>query len=233
MFRDATSFNQNINSWDVSSFGECFSMFFGATSFNQPLDNWDMSNAFWLSGMFRDASSFNQPIGNWNLSNAEFMGSMFKGASSFNQPIDSWDMSNVTEMDEMFRNATSFNQDISSWCVEDIPAEPTLFSDNSPLQNIFIPIWGATCTLSVFENSLEDIKIYPNPVQNQLFLTWSSYMISDQLELGIYDISGKLVFNETYVQNPSQIDVSQLANGIYFLKVSSRNQTTVKRIIKK
>ena len=43
-------------------------MFKEASSFNQPLDQWDVSNVYDMYSMFREASSFNQPLDNWNVS---------------------------------------------------------------------------------------------------------------------------------------------------------------------
>jgi len=40
MFRSATSFNQPLNSWDVSNVTVMFQMFRSATSFNQDLSGW-------------------------------------------------------------------------------------------------------------------------------------------------------------------------------------------------
>ena len=62
-------------------------MFKNARSFNQPLNNWNMSNVETMVGVFDGAISFNQPLNNWNVSNVDFMGHMFDGALSFNQPL--------------------------------------------------------------------------------------------------------------------------------------------------
>ena len=37
-------------------------MFKDARSFNQPLNNWDVSNVDYMNHMFEDAGSFNQPL---------------------------------------------------------------------------------------------------------------------------------------------------------------------------
>lgn len=137
MFRQ-TSFNTNINNWDVSSCTNFLEMFRQASSFNQPLDNWDVSSVTIFQSMFYNASSFNQDIGNWNINTSSNvnMVAMFRGASSFNQDISGWDVSSVTTMYLMFNQAYSFNQDISSWDVSSCASFQSMFYQSSFNQDI-------------------------------------------------------------------------------------------------
>ena len=187
-----------------------------------------------MLGCFKSAENFvlntSQPP---NLNNVESMQSMFSGATSFNQPLNNWDVSNVFSMSSMFENATSFNQDISDWCVEQIPYEPAGFASNCPLQANFYPNWGDTCTFSIAENSLNNFKVYPNPVENQLNLSWSSIDFSDEMNIQIFNLNGEKVFEQSNDQKSSEINVSQLSSGVYLLKIISGEKSAVRRIVKK
>lgn len=71
MFKDATAFNQPLNTWDVSQVYldpdgyDFWYMFSGATSFNQPLFNWNTQSIANMNNMFENATSFNQDISTW------------------------------------------------------------------------------------------------------------------------------------------------------------------------
>ena len=74
-------------------------MFWNASSFNQDISSWDVSSVYDMTDMFYNASSFNQDISSWDVSNVTNMTYMFYEHSSFNQPISNWDVSNVTNME--------------------------------------------------------------------------------------------------------------------------------------
>ena len=71
-----------------------------------------------------------------------------------------------------------------------------------------------------------DVYVYPNPVQNTLFIQ-SSEAVE---QATIYDISGRML-QQTF--NPAQsIDISNLANGIYLVKVKTAAGESVSKIVK-
>ncbi|MDB2672877.1 BspA family leucine-rich repeat surface protein, partial [Flavobacteriaceae bacterium] len=144
----ASSFNQDISNWNVSSVTSMHNLFNGATVFNQAIGRWNTTNVTGMSGVFSD-SNFNKDLSGWNVSNVTDMSSMFQGATAFNQDIGNWDTSIVNAMEGMFRDATLFNQDLSDWCVSNIGSEPDVFRNNSLLTDANMPVWG-TCPDGTF-----------------------------------------------------------------------------------
>ncbi|HEX7016540.1 MAG TPA: BspA family leucine-rich repeat surface protein, partial [Cyclobacteriaceae bacterium] len=141
MFVSATSFNQPINHWDVSTITNMEGMFRG-TSFNQPLDNWDVSSVTSMFNMFFGNVAFNQDISNWDVSKVTSMQWMFYnntgGSSAFNQNLGGWDISSVTTMDGMLWNSglsrQNYEATLAGWAELDpgetkIPTGVVLSSD--------------------------------------------------------------------------------------------------------
>jgi len=95
-----TTFNTDLNHWDVSNVENMASMFADNNSFNGDISNWDVSEVYTMVGMFTRATSFNQDISSWNVGKVEYMTNMFNGASSFKQQLGNWATNNVTGCDD-------------------------------------------------------------------------------------------------------------------------------------
>ena len=77
-------------------------------SFNQNINSWDVSNVTNMDRMFASAYAFNQDISNWDVSNVTNMYAMFAYATSYNQNLSSWSVDGVTECDNFSQDATSW-----------------------------------------------------------------------------------------------------------------------------
>jgi len=75
--------------------------------------------------------------------------------------------------------------------------------------------------LGIEDNSLNNIRIYPNPTTNKLYFKSS---IAEDFNISVYDILGKKVLENTVNINKS-LDVSQLNNGIYIVRFDDYNST--------
>lgn len=91
-------------------------------------------------------------------------------------------------------------------------------------------IWGESCTnLSINDINTFDYTIYPNPAIDFVNIkTGSNNNSIDRIE--IYDATGKFVKVYNEIQN-NRISISQLEEGIYFLKLYSRTSINTEKII--
>lgn len=76
----------------------------------------------------------------------------------------------------------------------------------------------------------DDIRIYPNPVKNTLFV------VSDKINLPMYvsiiDIQGKILFKQIYTGRFIEINTSVFEPGIYFVCFTDKDKTRVHKILK-
>ena len=77
------------------------------------------------------------------------------------------------------------------------------------------------------DNKASDkIKLYPNPVKSNLFVDG----LPQNATVKIYDMRGKLLLSSKNGEN--QIDVNNLAKGVYSIQISGRNGITTKKFVK-
>ena len=74
--------------------------FYNATTFNQNISSWDISNSTSIDQMFGNAGAFNNgespDIGKWDTSSVTSMNFTFYNATNFNQDISTWNVGLVT-----------------------------------------------------------------------------------------------------------------------------------------
>ena len=107
---------------------------------------------------------------------------------------------------------------------DDIVATATDANGNSSEFGVSI---NYALSVSQFENQL--VKLYPNPVSNQLFIQFSS---SETYNLKVVNVLGKIILAEDNVSFKTSLNVENLSKGIYFLTIHSMsgNAQTIKFI---
>jgi hypothetical protein len=75
----------------------------------------------------------------------------------------------------------------------------------------------ASQPVGVVENSAPQFAVFPNPTIDYLTVQWEN---ANNVPYAIFNIEGKRVL-EGSLSNNSQIEVSALANGLYFLKTAT------------
>jgi len=68
----------------------------------------------------------------------------------------------------------------------------------------------------------QNIKLYPNPAEEVLFVELENNRKSDYV---IYDILGKVEKTGQLVDNKSQINISELSTGMYIIQINTENNS--------
>lgn len=95
------------------------------------------------------------------------------------------------------------------------------FATVSYLQNDLNLFLNDLITLSVDQQTVETISMYPNPTKDKLYFKMPS---QDSFSVSVYTILGKKVIEKT-IENTSSLDVSNLADGVYIIKFNTYNET--------
>jgi len=85
-----------------------------------------------------------------------------------------------------------------------------------------------TTEVGIKSSTSKEITIYPNPVKNDLY--FNHYYEKIEL-LEITDLTGRTIINKTDFTGQS-IDVSEITQGVYFLKLTNKEQITINKFVK-
>jgi hypothetical protein len=86
--------------------------------------------------------------------------------------------------------------------------------------------------LSADSFKANQVAVFPNP-STGIFNISLGNLTANKIE--VYDISGKIILQKNNLEvsnNQTNIDLSNALNGVYFVKISTENNTITKRIIK-
>ena len=137
--------------------------------------------------------------------------------------LTSLDVRNGNNTNFSLFNSTS-NPNLTCIYVDDAPYSTTNWTDIDPASTFVNN--EAECALSIGDNKFElDVTIYPNPTANYLFIEGNKNPIS----ISIYNLLGAEVIATS---NTDKIDVSELSNGVYIIKISDGIDQTDRKFIK-
>ncbi len=100
------------------------------------------------------------------------------------------------------------------------------------LQTLFNQ-WNG-CTASGIDNVIsEGIKIYPNPVHDDLTIEGINTVTPATVDFSIFDNVGRLViFKQIPCKENCKLDISTLSKGFYFIEVETEDNLIVEKFVK-
>ncbi|PKP27036.1 MAG: hypothetical protein CVU03_00360 [Bacteroidetes bacterium HGW-Bacteroidetes-2] len=91
-------------------------------------------------------------------------------------------------------------------------------------QGVQIPYEITTLGVENFPEISLQMVVYPNPTSSKAILKIENYAFQ-QLTYSLFDVHGKLIFNQKITNSDTPITMEHLASGTYLLKVTSQNKT--------
>ena len=79
-------------------------------------------------------------------------------------------------------------------------------------------------------NSNYIVKIFPNPAEEKVKIYLSD--ITGSALLSLFDVNGKKVIERSLQERKTQIDISALPRGVYFVRVQDEKMTEVTKLVK-
>ncbi|MEO1030425.1 MAG: FG-GAP-like repeat-containing protein [Bacteroidota bacterium] len=99
----------------------------------------------------------------------------------------------------------------------------------NPAINTTHTIVEGKAPLSVADETLTNVKLYPNPV-NDVLIIQTPADLTEKIAT-VFDITGKRVYNQKLTNN--RLDVSSLQGGLYVLRIESDGKSIRRKFIKK
>ncbi|GAA4774829.1 MULTISPECIES: S8/S53 family peptidase [Flavobacterium] len=99
-----------------------------------------------------------------------------------------------------------------------------------PIPNMQAAIESINATLGVAENNQILFSVYPNPARDKVTLNLFEDFNKKSVE--IYSVLGQKISVKSFDGQSTDLDVSSLEKGVYFLKVKSGSKETTKKFIK-
>ncbi len=88
----------------------------------------------------------------------------------------------------------------------------------------------ATTTTGIENWLMNSISLYPNPAKEYIDVRVDELHVTG---MEVYDVYGKLINTVSVIDNPTRINVSGLASGMYFVRVTTEQGVVTKSFVKK
>ncbi|PHR69637.1 MAG: leucyl aminopeptidase [Lutibacter sp.] len=88
----------------------------------------------------------------------------------------------------------------------------------------------SSSSLNVAQNNFATFKLFPNPTNGILNLSFDTTKLSDT-SIRFYDLLGKLVYEKSNLNNHESINLQTLEKGVYFAVITNGNSRVTKKVI--
>lgn len=94
-----------------------------------------------------------------------------------------------------------------------------------------VQIGGSSSNASIEENGIISIKIFPNPVREELTIVFDQQK-NNNITVNIKDLQGRIVYSNTISNEKTIVNTSNFANGFYMVEATNGIKTIQQKVIK-
>ncbi len=140
---------------------------------------------------------------------------------------------NIESTVETVRSKGGDPKEIHFWNNKRLPANPDLLSSYTKEGMVFscTTTWKPELcsSLDVDDYQISKASVYPNPVNSILNIQGINEF---PVSIEIVNISGQILLNKILKNENDSIDLENISNGIYFLKINEKKSSIIKEFIK-
>jgi hypothetical protein len=76
-------------------------------------------------------------------------------------------------------------------------------------------------------------SVYPNPSAGKISILWDGEAVTEQIEVSLFDLQGKLVEKMLHLRdgNKIEVDFTKVSNGVYELVVQGKKSRALKALL--
>lgn len=98
---------------------------------------------------------------------------------------------------------------------------PTFGTNNDGGEILDTMVMVDTVIMAIRTVDLQQINIYPNPIQSHLFVDFEKWADFTNTKIQLMDLSGKVVFEQELLSPNQKVSLPQISNGLYLLSVKT------------
>jgi hypothetical protein len=211
----------------------------------------------WYTGMWETLHLFSRYAKNYSVSSVSSLENTVSAYTTVNEAADSMTVIIVNRDMGSARNVTIKLNELSvadgSYKTLQLASLPTTETFKSHTSNALkansVDVASNSFTISVpslsvtavilksgttgigdIKNKVDEMKIYPNPANDQLFVQ-PGFDVAENLEITIFDQTGRTIRSTQNYYNgntPINVDVSSISKGFYLLSVKSSKSKSTK-----
>ena len=160
------------------------------------------------------------------------------------QKKDDWYLPSQEELELMYKNRKKIGgmKDYPYWCSSETDLNNAIsidYTDGKIKQNSnkaerkFVrPVRKKMKNDGLYANNLIQIDLIPNPTKGECLIRLDEKYIQNGVTLEVINSSGQLIKTDKYFLDYLKLDLAELQNGLYFVKLYNQSFTSISKVIK-